>query len=112
MKIDDLIAVLERVRSAKGNIEVNASSFCGTDESHVIFDIKPPDRKKFSVKNHLNGYGEFCLSVELSKRTREEIAKGVADMKKRGYRYFLSQFVAEGESPREGLSPCEWHMPW
>jgi len=112
MKIDDLIATLQRVREASGNVDVAVTSFCGTNQGHVLFDIKPPKRPNFAVKKHINGHGQFCLSVEISQSTKASIKKGVAEMKELGYRYFCSQYVSVGESPREGLSVCEWHNPW
>lgn len=112
MKIDDLIAILQRAREAAGNIDVNVTSFCGTNQAHVVFDIDPPKRKDFSVKNHMNDLGQFCLHVNISQHTRTEIAEGVADMKSKGWRFFRSQFIESCQTPSEGLSPCEWHNPW
>jgi hypothetical protein len=112
MKIDELIANLQRVRAASGNVDVAVTSFCGTNSGHVLFDFEPPARKKFSVKRHMNGLGQFCLHVKLSEQSRKEITEGVAEMQSRGYRYFRSQYLSLGESPRAGLSPCEWHTLW
>lgn len=112
MKIDTLIAVLQRVRDAKGNVDVQASGFVGTNQAHVCFDIKPPGRANFNVDNHMNDFGEFCLSVEISNYTRKEIEKGVLEMKNLGQTFYCSQFVGAGEAPRAGLSVCDWHNPW
>jgi hypothetical protein len=111
MKVDELISILQRVRAAKGNVEVQCNSFCGTNQGHVSFDINP-ERKNFNVADHMNDFGTFCLSIEISDYTRKEIEKGVADMKRLGYRFYLSQFVGENECAKTGLSPCEWHNPW
>jgi len=111
MKIDDLIAVLQRVRDAKGNIEVQCNSFCGTNNNIVSFDIKPPNRKKFEPLNYINGLGAFCLSIDISADTRKRIAEETKRMESIGYTFYHSQFVYSFESPKSGLSPCEWHIP-
>jgi hypothetical protein len=112
MKIDDLIETLQRVRAKAGNVEVSITASCGTNSAFVLFDLAPPKRRKFDVRNHINGYGQFCLHAEISKQTRLDIAEGIEKMKKLGYRFLRSQYLQVGESPREGLSPCEWHNPW
>lgn len=112
MKIDELIEILQRVKAAKGNIEVKASGAIGTNQAFVLLDVKPPTRKNFCVADHCNDYNQFCMSVEVSDITRKQIEKGVAEMKELGYRFFLSQYRSLGESPKEGLSPCDWHNPW
>ena len=112
MKIDDLIANLQRVRAAQGNVDVAVTSYCGTNGGHALFDIEPPSRKKFAVKNYINGHGQFCLHVDLSATSRKKIVDGIADMQAKGYRYFRSQYVSLGHSPEEGLSNCEWHTVW
>ncbi len=112
MTVDEMIAMLQRVKDAKGgDTLVQATSFCGTNQAHVLFDIQPPKRKKFNVSNHMNEYG-FCIHVNISPLTRQQVAKGIEDMFRNGYRFYRSQFCKVGESPSMGLSPCEWHNPW
>lgn len=112
MKIDDLIAILQRARKQVGNVDVSASSFCGTNDGHVLFELLPTNRKNFCVSRLMNGYGQLCLSIKLSDKSRECIKNGVGDMKAQGYQYFRSQYVRHGQAPQEGLSPCEWHGVW
>lgn len=111
MKLDDLIAFLEAVKAKKGNIEVKFTSFCGTDNNHVMFDIAPVNADR-NVDDFMNDLGHLCLSGTISQESRQQIVEGINDMKRLGYRFIHSQFVKQGEKVREGLSPCEWHNPW
>jgi hypothetical protein len=110
MKIDNLISLLQRVQDAKGNIEVVGSSFCGTNDNHVTFKIK--ERDGYDVDVLINGLGELCLSMDISDYSKNEIKNGIGDMQKLGYTFYCSQFAKSGESPRPGLSSCDWHTPW
>lgn len=109
MKIDDLIAVLKRARESKGNIEVACGSFCGTNNGHVCFHIKPI-RHNFSVANHTNGLGEFVLAIEVSPTSEKDILNGRKQMKELGYDFIPSQFRGIGEqiqrNPPEFLTFC------
>lgn len=109
MLIDDLIADLQKVREKKGNIEVVASSFCGTNNSLVVFTIEP---RKSPIKDNLSEGKTYHLSVVVSETSKAGIKAGVADMIARGYQFFLSQFVESGKQPKAGLSPCDWHGLW
>ena len=111
--IDDLIAVLQRVKEEKGNVPVTAGSFCGTNNGHVHFHVKPlKANKRLKVNNHMNGHGEFVLSIDVAPSSIEDRRKGVKDMERLGYTFYRSQFVTHGEHPKSGLSPCDWHIPW
>lgn len=110
--IDDVIALLQKVRNEKGNIPMDCSSYCGTHQDFAIFDIQLPDMANFEVDNHVNGHGVFGLSMELSQVTRDAVAEGIENMKRNGKTFYRSQFVEEGKTPEPGLSPCAWHMPW
>ena len=110
MKIDNLISLLEKVRDAKGNIEVIGSSFCGTNVGHVTFKIT--ERDGYDVDVLINGFNQLCLSMDISDYSKNEIKNGIGDMEKLGYTFYCSQFVKSGQTPRSGLSPCEWHTPW
>ena len=110
--VDDLIAHLERVRKAKGGETiVNCGGFLGTNQGFTLLTIKKP-RKNAAVSQHLNGYGELGLSIELHERSREEIVKGIKDMETRGYTFIPSQFRSPGEPLRTGVPICDWHLPW
>lgn len=109
MLLDDLIEDLQKARAKLGNVEVKCSSSCGTNSGFVSFDIEP---RKSKIKNNVNGYGDYCLSIEVSERSKTDIKNGIAKMISMGWRYFRSQFVQVGESPKEGLSPCDWHPLW
>lgn len=112
LTVDELIAHLEKVRKTKGGKTiVRAGGFLGTNQGHVLLNIKKP-RKNASVAMHLNGYGELCLGVDLSERSRAEILKGIEDMRTRGYTFIPSQFRSSGEPVRTGPPICEWHLPW
>ena len=110
MKIDKLIKLLERVRDEKGNINVVGSSFCGTNDAHIIFDIK--DNSKCSVNDLITGYGDLSLSMNVSEHSKQRIKEGVKDMETHGYTYYRSQYVEINQLPEPGLSPCEWHGLW
>lgn len=111
MKIDKLIAILQRVRDKKGNIEVMGNSYCGTNSAHVQFEIEKM-KKSFKVENWINGHNEFCLTVKLAEDSRQRQIEGIKDMESKGYTYYRSQFVEKGKRPHTGLSPCDWHGIW
>lgn len=110
MKIDDLIAALQRVKESEGNIDVVAAGFTGTNQGFVAFDIKPLP-KDFVVADHLSSLG-LSLSIEVSEQSKADIRKGIRDMERLGHTFYRSQFVEAGEKPKPGLSPCEWHNVW
>lgn len=110
MQIDDLITLLQRVKVEKGNIEVVGSSFCGTNNSHVTFNIT--DRVDVDVEDLINGLDQLCLTMTLTNHSRDKIKDGVESMKRLGYAFYCSQYVENGKQPESGLSPCEWHTPW
>ena len=102
MKIDDLIAALQRVKESEGNIDVVAAGFTGTNQGFVAFDV---------VADHLSSLG-LSLSIEVSEQSKADIRKGIRDMERLGHTFYRSQFVEAGEKPKPGLSPCEWHNVW
>lgn len=109
MKISKLIKKLKKVKDQLGNVEVAATSYCGTNTAHVHFNL---NEMESSVEDYVNGNGEFCLSMEVSKSSKDRIIEGISDMKKRGYTYYRSQFVENKNKPEKGLSTCDWHSLW
>ena len=100
--------MLKKLVKKKGNVNVIAAGFLGTNNAHVTFDIDHSG----SIKNNMTGNGDFSLSVKLNTDCRERILKGIEQMEEKGYTYYPSQFVKEGDAPKSGTSPCEWHGIW
>ena len=80
MKIDTLILCLQRVRKARGNVNVTVNAFgehIGANYHHGSFVINElnPD---FDVANHMNDLGEFPLTIRLDQN-------GIESLKKQGY---------------------------
>lgn len=112
MIIDDLLNALQKVKDKHGGkTEVKVSSFCGTNNNSVLFDLKKFE-EHFDVADTMNDLGELVLTVEISQSTIDRIKQGVAEMEEKGYRFYRSQFCKRNEQPMLGLSPCEWHVPW
>jgi len=80
MKIDTLIRRLQRVRKARGNVNVTVNAFgehIGANYHHgafVLNSLKP----NFNVANHMNALGEFPLTIRLDKA-------GIESLKRQGY---------------------------
>ena len=112
MKIDELIDILERVKKVRGNIDVVAGSFCGTDSDHVLFKFKYSKKEPWEVDDKLTDNGELSLSMEVSEESKDRIQKGILEMTRLGYTYYRSQFIPIGSLPSPGLSCCPWHNLW
>lgn len=110
MNVDDLITLLQRVKDEKGNIEVVCSSFCGTNESYVTFDIT--EREDVKVKHLINGLNQLCLSMTLTKYSWDRAKDEIETMKRLGYDFYRTQYTIHEIPPIQGLSPCDWHVPW
>jgi hypothetical protein len=111
MRLADLIDRLLEVQNEKGSdVEVKLSTWCGTNNAFVLFDLK--NITGGDIDHYMNGHGHYCLSGEVSKETKEDTIKGIEAMEAQGYTYFRSQFVDKGLFPTPGLSPCDWHNLW
>lgn len=112
MKIDDLIVALQRIREAKGNLDIQASSFCGTNNGFVVFDIQP-FRKNFKVEDQLTGEGKLSLHVDINPTYRQQIIDGQQQMIRMGHDWIPSQYVSRGAEVRRNTTPpYSDNVPW
>jgi hypothetical protein len=102
MKVNKLIRILEKIKSEKGgSIEVVASAFGKNIQAHyhhATFNFQPPKRKKWLVKDQINGLGQLCLCIGLTDSSETGIRKRKKEMKELGYFFIPSQYVKVGES--------------
>ena len=105
--LDDLIASLIEIRNSVGNVPVAGSGFLGTNNGHSVMKLE-----SLPTEDSLTEDKVLHLHFSLAPDSRKRIVEGIEDMQRRGYTYYPSQFVGNGERPRTGVSSCEWHNPW
>ena len=111
MKIKNIIRQLQLVYEKHGDVDVVFTSFCGTNQSHVQFDLEDL-LKGSNLDDKFNDRGQFCLNANVSERQKTYTKNEIQRMESLGYRYYRSQYCKSGESPVIGLSNCDWHGLW